>query len=198
MRTAALVTAHDPADVARVNAVQGCYGLLGELALHRSNVGDIGLSESAQVVRVAARPVATPLCQHVLGVLAWFPDEKVGRPDAKRVVARVANEAARLDIKPCQLGGVDVRSDSLAAIPEGSIAAGAKRAPSPAPAVAGLVDVVPETSFVAHLSRRPGWASACRSLVVEAAEALRVSFPVAVFGGAFHVGNVKTLQRSFQ
>lgn len=182
----AFVPAHDPTDVALVDSVQRGDRPLRELALHASNSCDIRLRELDQVMGVSSWPSAPALGHHVSGVFSRLSDKQVRRPDAGRVVAGVAHKSPWPDFESDQPGGVDVRASRLSVNPKGAVPACAECCPPPDPAIAGLVDVVPEALFVGHSAR---WASLARApcaLVVEAAEALGVGLHRAVFGGAIH------------
>ena len=80
---------------------------------------------------------------HVLGIRRWAPQEKVIRPNARRVVALVANIHTIGDRAVRQFPGNPVRLHHLASMPYLAVSSRAKRS-GPQPAFAVLIDLAPK------------------------------------------------------
>ena len=198
MNAATLVSIHEPADVTRINAVFISDGALSHRAFHGNDFLHFLIGELCKMVRVATRPFAAPLSYHVGCVVFRCANKQVVRSDAEWVVAGVAYKSARPRHQSCQISGKNMRTDGSSANPESAIPAWTKSSSSPNPTTIGSLDVVPKPIFVGHTNRSSLRPDACRALVMHIAKTASLCFSIAGFISAFHVGNVKALQRSYQ
>lgn len=97
---------------------------------------------------ITTAPAAAPLHDHVVDVVARGPREKVVRVDARRVIARVANEKPRRDWPVCDNPGKTVSLYAFPANADSAISeAEAATDPRPALVVAAPVNITPELGY---------------------------------------------------